>query len=298
MEEQNKNSTKFQVTIAILILAIIALFILFFLQRVNLNKLVREKEQEKTALQKELDSVVVEHNKIKKAYGTLSNSLKAKDSVIQSNAIEIKKLLDTQWEYNKIRKKLAMLQKVAQGYVHQMDSLYTVNRELQAENDKISQDYKNEQSKNKSLVKDKEELSEKMTQAALLKAYGVMITPIKLKGGLKEQPTDKASRTDRLRICFTIAENTLIKTGKKIIYVRITRPDNVVVTKSRYDVFVYNGQSIPYSLREDIDYKGQAMNACVVWTKTDTDKPAMKGKYTITIISEEKEIGEGSFELK
>ncbi len=298
MEEQKTNSTKFKVIITILILALIALFILFFLQRTNLNKLVSEKDKEKAALQKELDSVVVEHNKIKTAYGTLSNSLKAKDSVIQANAVEIKKLLDTQWEYNKIRKKLELLQKVAQGYVKQMDSLYTVNRELQAENEKISQDYKNEQTKNKSLVKDKEELSEKMTQAAVLKAYGVTVIPIKLKGGQKEQPTDKASRTDRLKICFTIAENSLIKTDKKIIYVRITRPDNVVVTKTRYDTFVYNGQTIPYSLREDIDYKGQAMNLCVVWTKKDTDKPAMKGKYTITINSEDKEIGDGSFELK
>ena len=298
MEEQNTNSTKFKVIIAILISALIALFIWFFLQRGNLNKLVREKDQEKTALQKELDSMVVEHNKIKIAYGSLSNSLKAKDSLIQANAIEIKKLLDTQWEYNKVRKKLALLQKVAQGYVRQMDSLYTVNRELQVENEKISQDYKNEQSKNKSLVKDKEELSDKMNQAAVLKAYGVTIIPIKLKGGQKEQPTDKASRTDRLKICFTIGENTLIKTTKKIIYVRITRPDNVVVTKTRYDTFVYNGQTIPYSLREDIEYKGQAMNLCVVWTKKDTDKPAMKGKYTITIISEDKEIGAGSFELK
>lgn len=298
MEEQNTNSLKFKVIIALLILALIALFVWFFLQRANLNKLVSEKDKEKTALQKELDSVVVEHNKIKTAYGTLSNSLKAKDSVIQANAVEIKKLLDTQWEYNKIRKKLELLQKVAQGYVRQMDSLYTVNRELQAENEKISEDYKNEQTKNKSLVKDKEELSEKMTQAAVLKAYGVTVIPIKLKGGQKEQPTDKASRTDRLKICFTIAENSLIKTAKKIIYVRITRPDNVVVTKTRYDTFVYNGQTIPYSLREDIDYKGQAMNLCVVWTKKDTDKPAMKGKYTITINSEDKEIGDGSFELK
>jgi hypothetical protein len=298
MEEQNNNSKKFKVIIAILILALFTLFIFFFLQRGNLTKLVREKDQEKAALQKELDSVVVEHNKIKTAYGTLSNSLKTKDSVIQANAVEIKKLLDTQWEYNKVRKKLERLQIVAQGYVLQMDSLYKVNRELQAENEKITMDYKNEQTKNKTLVKDKEELSEKMNQAAILKAYGVIVTPMKLKGGLKEEPTEKASRTDRLKICFTIAENPLIKTAKKIIYVRITRPDNVVVQKTRYDTFVYNGQAVPYSLREDIEYKGQAMNICVNWTKKDTDKAAMKGKYTITIITDDKEIGTGSFELK
>jgi hypothetical protein len=298
MEEQNSNSKKLKTVIAILIFVLLILFIWIFIQRSHLNKLVGEKEREKVELKKELDSVVLEHNKIKTAYGSLSDSLKAKDSVILANATEIKKLLDTQYEYTIVKKKLERLQLVAQGYVHQMDSLYTLTRELQAENEKITADYHNEQSKNKNLVKDKEELSEKMNQAAILRAYGVNVTPMKLKGGLKEQPTDKASRTDRLKICFTLGENSLIKPAKKIVYIRITRPDNVVVTKTRYDTFTYNGQTIPYSIREDVEYKGQAANVCVSWTKKDTDKAAMKGKYTVSILCDDKEIGTGSFELK
>jgi hypothetical protein len=301
--EETTSSTKSdnrknKIIIIVLALAIVALLIWLFTQRTILTKLVREKEQEKTELQKELDSVVAEHNKIKQAYGGLSDSLRAKDSIIQANALEIRKLLDTQWEYNKVRKRLVMLQNIAQGYVRQMDSLYTINRELREENDQFRQDIRKEQTKNKELVKDKEELSEKMNQAAILKAYGLTVTPYKLKGGQKEVVTDKATRTDRLKICFTIGENPLIKAGKKIIYIRITRPDNVVVIKSKYETFVYNGQTIPYSIREDLDYSGQASNVCVVWTKKDTDKAAMKGRYTVNVFSEDKEIGQGSFELK
>ncbi|MCX6249484.1 MAG: hypothetical protein NTX61_01915 [Bacteroidetes bacterium] len=298
MEEQNTKPGRSKLIIILLIFAMGALFIWVFIQRSHLTTLVKEKEMERYQLQKELDSMVTEHNKIKQAYGSLSDSLKKKDSIIQSNAKEIKKLLDTEWEYNKIRKKFEMLQVIAQGYVHQMDSLYTLTRELREENEKISQDFKNEQSKNKTLVKDKEVLSEKMNEAAVLKAYGVTITPMKLKGGQKEQPTDKASRTDRLKICFTIGENPLIKTATKIIYIRIIRPDNVVVTKTKYDTFTYHGQTAPYSIREDIDFKGTSINICVNWTKKDTDKAAMKGKYSVIIISEDKEIGQGTFELK
>ncbi len=250
-------------------------------------------------MQHELDSLMGEHNKIKSSYGALSDSLSAKDSIIQRNAEEIKKLLDTEWEYNKIRKKFAMLQKVAQGYVHQMDSLYTVNRELTAENEKIRQEVKTEQGRNQNLMKDKEELKQKMDQAAYIKAYDVTATPYKLKsGGNKEQVTDKASRTDRLRVCFTLGENPLVPAGKRIIYIRIQRPDGVVVIKSKYDTFVFNGQTLPYSLREDITYQGKAMNICVNWNKKDTDKPAMKGKYVVSVFADDKAIGEGSFELK
>jgi hypothetical protein len=299
MEEQSSTNRNYKIILAILGILILVLLFWLFIQRSQLMKLVKAKEVEKTEIQRELDSLMTEHNNIKASFGALSDSLSAKDSIIQQNALEIQKLLGTEYEYTIIRKKFAMLQKVAQGYVHQMDSLYTVNRELTAENDRIRQVVKTEQNRNQSLMKDKEELKEKMNQAAFIKAYNVTATPYRLKsGGAKEQVTDKASKTDRLRICFTIGENPLVATGQKIIYVRIQRPDNVVVIKSKYDTFVFNGQTIPFSLREDIDYVGKSKNVCIDWTKKEKDSPAMKGKYLVTVFTEEAEIGTGTFELK
>jgi len=40
------------------------------------------------------------------------------------------------------------------------------------------------------------------------------------------------------------------------------------------------------------------MNLCLDWTKKDTDKPAMKGRYIISVFSDNTAIGEGSFDLK
>ncbi len=299
MEEQKSSNRKYIVFLSILGILLLVLLFWLFIQRSQMMKLVNEKEAEKIALQHNLDSLMTEHNNIKRSYGALSDSLKAKDSLIQVNAEEIKKLLATQWDYNTIHKKFERLQKVAQGYVHQMDSLYTVNRELTVENDRIRQVVKTEQNRNQNLMKDKEELKEKMNQAAFIKAYDVTATPLKLKsGGAKEQVTDKASRADRIRICFTIGENPLVTPGKKSIYIRLVRPDNVVVIKSKYDTFTFNGQTISFSLREDIDYQGKAAKVCVDWTKKDTDKPAMKGKYMVTVFADDKEIGTGSFDLK
>ena len=299
MEENESSSRKYKIYLAILALLLLVVIFWLFIQRSQLLKLVKEKDDQKVELQHNLDSLMTEHNKIKQAYGSLSDSLKAKDSLIQANAVEIKKLLDTQWEYNTIRKKFERLQKVAQGYVRQMDSLYTVNRELTAENDRIREVVKTEQNRNQNLMKDKEDLKEKMNQAAFIKAYDVTATPYKLKsGGSKEQLTDKASRTDRIRICFTLGENPLVPAGKRVVYIRITRPDNVVVIKSKYDTFTLNGQTLPFSLREDVEYQGKAMKVCVDWTKKDSDKAAMKGKYMVSVFTEEKEIGTGSFELK
>ena len=299
MEEQSSPNRKYTIYLSILAILLLVLLFWLFIQRSQMMKLIKEKETEKIELQHNLDSLMTEHNNIKISYGALSDSLKAKDSLIQVNALEIKKLLASQWDYNTIHKKLERLQKVAQGYVHQMDSLYTVNRELTVENDRIRQVVKTEQNRNQTLMKDKEELKEKMNQAAFIKAYDVTATPYKLKsGGAKEQVTDKASRTGRIRICFTLGENPLVASGKKNIYIRLVRPDNIVVLKSKYDTFVFNGQTLPFSLREDVDYQGKAMRVCVDWTKKDTDKQAMKGKYMVTVFADDKEIGTGSFDLK
>ena len=299
MEEQTTGGTrKYKMYLAILGILILILAFWLFIQRSQLLKLVHAKETERNELQHELDSVIVEHNRIKVEYGALSDSLKAKDSLIQANAVEIRKLLDTQWEYNKIRKKLAMLQVVAQGYVRQMDSLYTVNRELTAENEKVRAEVRTEKNRNQALIKDKEDLKEKMNQAAFIKAYDVTASAWKVKGGGRETETDKANRTDRLKVCFTLGENPLVPAGRRPIYVRIQRPDDVVVQKTKYDVFTFSGQTIPYSVREDVNYTGKAQNLCVVWNKKENDVPAMKGKYIISVFADDKEIGEGSFELK
>lgn len=215
MEEKNSASIKWKIAVSILALLILAMLVWTFVQRSHLMKLIDAREVEKVEMQRELDSLMTEHNTIKEIYGTLSDSLSTKDSIIQANAVEIRKLLDTQYEYYKIRKKMAMLQKVAQGYVHQMDSLYTVNRELKEENERIRQVVRTEQGRNQNLIKDKEELTQKMNQAAVLQAYNVTTAAYKVRG-TKSTETDKANRTDKLKICFTIGENSLIEQSTKI----------------------------------------------------------------------------------
>jgi len=297
MEEKKNSSNKWRIYVIVLAVVILALAAWLIYQQLHLKKLADSREAEKIELQSELDSLMTEHNEIKEIYGTLSDSLATKDSIIQANASEIRKLLDTQYEYYKVRKKLSRLQEVAQGYVHQMDSLYTVNRQLKEENERIRQVVRNEQGRNQDLIKDKEELTQKMTQAAVLQAYGVTTTAFKVRG-TKETETNKANRTDKLQICFTIGENSLIESGTKVLYIRITRPDNVVISKSKYTTFVYNGQEIPYSIREDVDYDGKAKRLCVNWVKQPNDIPAMKGRYLVGVFFNDREIGQGSFELK
>ncbi|MBM3403271.1 MAG: hypothetical protein FJY10_00045 [Bacteroidetes bacterium] len=297
MEEQtNSGNRKWLIILGLLL--IIAIVVLLFTY-LRMNGLVKEKEENRGALQHELDSLVAEHNKVKEIYGTLSDSLSTKDSVIQAQATQIRKLLDTEWEYYKIKKRITALQQIAQRYVSQIDSLYNVNRELKEENVRIQEEYRIEKNRSTALVKDKEALTEKVTMAAVLKAYNVKAVGLRYRsGGTKEQETDKAGRVERIKVCLTLGENSLVPAGRKSIFIRIMRPDKVVVIKSKYDTFRFNGEDIPYSIEEEVDYKGKSLDVCGFWIKKDKTEPAMVGTYNVTVYCDGVLIGSTTFELR
>jgi hypothetical protein len=301
VDSSRKKSGKGMIVIlVILVLAIAGLLIWNFSIKKDMNTLLEEKEVQRAELQTELDSLMYEHDMIKEDYGTLSDSLFAKDSIIQANAQEIRKLLDTQWEYYKVKRKLELLQKVSQGYVRQMDSLYTVNKVLTEENIVIRQGLQEAREENEMIAQDNEQLNEKVGQASILQVYNLSAMGVRDRGSGKEKDTDKASRVDKIKVCFTIGENKIIESGTKDIYVRIARPDKLILTKDRSDTYTfdYKGEKIQYSTKKLIDYQNLSMNMCLYWEKSYKEKEIMTGTYHVEVFYGEEVIGHTQFILK
>ncbi len=288
--------------VIILLLAILAGFYISKYARTNkeVQTLTTEKENMRMDLQGELDSLLIEHEKIKQEYGELSEVLVVKDSVIQANALEIKQLLDTQWEYYKVKKKLDNLRDVSQSYLIQIDSLFRVNQALKEENLAIRQNFEAEQRKTETLEKDKEELTQRITEAAVLKAYNISAVGIRFKSAEEEKVTDKARRVDKIKICFTLAANQLIAPGQKDVYIRIARPDNMILTKGKGEEFSfpYLGALLQYSVHQPVDYSKEAIESCSYWIHRDSYEPLTEGQYVVTIYAEDNEIGQTSFVLQ
>lgn len=295
------SGSKIYKFIIVLLLLIIVILVWQLLDTKSEVKTIQtESLNIKQSLQTELDSLVAEHEMIKSEYGTLTDSLSVKDSVILANAQEIQKLLNTQWEYYKVKKKLALLRKITQGYVHQVDSLFTVNQELKDENTEIKRVYRKEQRKNTELTKEKEELEEKVDQASVIKAYNITAQGIRMKGSQKEIVTDKARRIEKVKVCLTLAENLIIPPGKKNVYIRIARPDKVIISKSKDIIYTfdYNGEKIQYSMMQEVEYNNKAIGLCLYWNKQVKKSPAMIGTYHIAIFLDGQEIGQTHFELR
>jgi hypothetical protein len=301
--EKKNNKTALYAVLAALIVAIVALIIAFVRMdsvKNELKELEAEKELQRIDFQAEVDSLMRVHNELKESYGELSAELAEKDSIIQADAIEIKKLLESQWDYNRIKKKLASLQAISQKYVRQMDSLYTVNRELVAENERIREEYQAERRENTNLTRQKEELANKVNMASTLKIYGATANPVYFKGGSRETETNKANRTERIKIDFTLAQNDLVQAGNKIFYIRIADPTKSIICKGTGDeyAFVSNGETLQYTEKVTVNYDNKEKNVCAYYIKPSGIQ-MQPGYYFVDIYEQGgKLVGQTSFELR
>lgn len=266
----------------------------------NLSTLENEKEQQRADFQAEVDSLLKVHNELKENYGELSSQLAEKDSIIQADAEEIKKLLDSQWDYNRIKKKVGELQKISQKYVHQLDSLYVVNQELVAENERIREEVQEERKQNKNLQRQKEELTSKVNQAAVLRIYNLNAEAVRFKGGSQETVTDKARRTERIRVDFTVGQNDLVEAGAKDFYLRIADPSKSIISKGMGDeyAFMYHGELLQYTEKIHFNYENKEKDIRTYYIKPAA-KEMLPGYYFIDIYDgNDNLIGQTSLDLR
>ena len=284
----------------LLALGIIGLSFWLISLKGNLKTLETEKELQRADFQAEVDSLLRVHNELKENYGELSSQLAEKDSIIQADAQEIKKLLDSQWDYNRIKKKVSELQAISQKYVHQLDSLYVVNQELVAENERIREEVQEERKQKNNLQRQKDELTNKVNQAAVLRIYNLSANPVRFKGGSQETVTDKAGRTERVRINFTVGQNDLVEAGAKDFSLRIAEPSKNILSKGMGDehAFSYNGELLQYTEKIHFTYENKEKDVVAYYIKPSA-KEMLPGYYFVDIYDDNNNlVGQTSFSLR
>jgi len=135
----------------------------------------------------------------------------------------------------------------------------------------------------------------------VLKAINMEAVGLRMRsGGEKEVATDKVQRVDQLRVCFTIGENALAMPGKKDVYLRIARPDQEILVKSRLDEdsFEYQGERLQYTMMESVEYENRSLDVCVYWKKEYSSQEMKPGLYHVDIFCENAIIGHTTFTLR
>lgn len=200
--------------------------------------------------------------------------------VKSSNAAEIMRL----------RKELKTVRAVMRTYIIQIDSLNRINQQLTSENQSVKKKYNEATQQISSLSEEKKTLNEKVTLASQLDATHITVTPTNKRG----KKTDRIKRITRLDISFTVVKNITAETGQRTLYVRITKPNQKVLTKSAANTFPYENRNIAYSIKKYIEYTGEEQNVTVYW---NVEEFLQAGTYRVDIFADGNLIGSQTFDL-
>ncbi|QQS49672.1 MAG: hypothetical protein IPM71_08565 [Bacteroidota bacterium] len=245
-------------------------------------------EEQRSSLEGELTDLIVGYDSLKTENDSINERL-----VIEQD--KIRRLLKVNASNaEKIRmyeKELGTLRQVMRSYIIQIDSLNTRNRELTEENIAVKTELREKEVQYQELSETKELLTKKVAEAQKLSAKGILVEGL----NSRSKPKNDVDKIAKIRVCFTIRENTVAEPGKKMIYLRIQRPDEVVLSSSDAGMFEYQKQSVVYTAKRELEYDNLDIDMCIYWDKSEE---LMAGTYKITLYAEGYEIGTGSIELK
>lgn len=262
-----------------------------------------KKENDNNKLELSINKQQLEDNyaDLSMQYETMKFNIKNDSLLFQLNneQAKVQRLLEElktvkandQAEIKRLNDELGTLRKVLRSYVAQIDSLNRANEQLKKEKQEITTKYQEASQTLNRVTEEKKGLTEIVTLASKLDATNISITPTNKKGKVQK----KISKTEQLVVNFTITKNITAEPGERTIYVRIMKPDNDVLTKSRANLFPYENTEINYSMKRIIEYGGEEVNVALYW---DVEEYLIPGTYRCDIFADGNRIGSKSFELK
>ena len=275
--------------VAVLVIAIIGVTYLLFTEKQANRELVQEFQLDKEDLENEYTRFAQQYDELKM---TISND--SLSQLLEQEQLKTQRLLEelrtvkssNATEIRRLKKELATLRKVMIGYINQIDSLNKLTAQQKQVIAEVTQKY-NQASRQ---IDNLSEENKKVTLAAQLDATNIRIEPRNKRGKVAKKVKDVV----KLAISFTIVKNITAENGERTVYIRITKPDNDVLTKSASNTFPYENRTLTYSIKKYIEYNGEEQNVNVFW---DVEEFLYAGNYRVDIFEGGNLIGSQAFTL-
>ena len=301
MEEKTNSNSKIKILIGAIIFLILGLGVVafFFWKEKNDNIQNQKETQEmmeftKERMEDEYETIGTEYDEliINIKNDSLIHQLENEKAKVQRLMEELKSTKATNaQEIKRLKDELTTLRGVLRSYVAQIDSLNRLNQQLTQENQVITSKYNETTRALNQVSQERENLTEQVTKAAKLDATNVSVQATNSKG--KTQKNIK--KVEQLVVSFLISKNITAQPGLKNIYVRIMKPDDDVLAKSRGNTFAYENRQITYSMMRQIEYTGEEVPVTLYWK---VEEFLMPGTYRVDIFADGSRIGSRSFTLQ
>ena len=294
MTTQSSNNNRAKILIGLLVVLLVSLAGYTYTLIQQNKETVLFLEADKAEVQKELEALVVSYNEILQ-----DNNLKDKDLIAARDRVIV--LLDSVKDYKanlsiitRYKAQVRGLKNERAQLFKRADSLLVVTQRLAIEKDSTTAVLIKTIKVVDSVTTANTQLFNSLEKGALIGISNLDATAIIVRKGGKIKETKRASRADKIRVCYTIAPNTLAQAGDRVLYVQVINPDNNIIGDKSNITF---GQDLlTYSKSESVFYENKALDVCAIVGTTGQD--VLKGLYTINIFDAQRQIGSTTLMLK
>ena len=280
-ERGSKTLKGYKIVIVLLVVILGGLSAIYFRQ---VSQIKKEFAIERDTLTSRLAAVRSDFANLRTENDSISYNLGVERGRVDSLIEQLQS--ERRLSYAKIRRyenQLAGMRKVMQNYVHQIDSLNTLNRRLISENRTYKKEVESHKLRAEVAEEKAEELGTKVRIGAVVHARDIRLVPL----SAKDKEVTRAKMAARLRVDFTLAANELTEPGERAVYVRITSPDGYVMANAQSATFTYEGDKIIYSATRDVDYQNQDLAVGIYYN----GEGITAGQYQVEIYMDGNMIG-------
>ncbi len=296
MENQKKESNS-NLKIIVILLLLLLLGSLGYIFKMSTDAEIVKKELKNTLSEKE--SVMKDLQGLKTTYdAAIAENTTLSDELIK----ERDKVISLMEDLKKSNGDIASMSK----YKTQFIALQTNMKILMTENENLKKQYITlsvkcdstkvilEESKksNEALTSQNTEMSKTLEKAAKLKILNTKTAAFKVRSSGRQIETDKANRTDIVKVSFTIAENKVAKAGNKIYYIQVIDAENNVLGDKKTETF--GSKSLTYSFITTVKYDNETVDV----SEDLAAKNFAPGTYLINIFDKDQLVSKTSFTLK
>lgn len=295
-ERPKKNNKDKRNNIVVVLLSGILLILvaMYIYQNREHRQIVNEINREKAAIQSELMEMSAGYDSLKTENESLNSEMLTAQTKVKDLLLEVEQTKKISFEkITRYQSEITSLRAIMRDYIVQVDSLNRRNQELMAENQEVKEQFKQVESENVKLNEKADQLQKNLDRAAQLEAGGLIAEPL----NDRSKATRFANRTEKIRVTLTLSSNVTTKRGAKNIYIRIRRPDHLLLAKSPNDLFKFEDLNIQYSAVREVNYEGNELPVNIFWDNTG-EPELMAGQYTVDVFVDGNNIGTTNFELK
>jgi predicted nuclease with TOPRIM domain len=245
----------------------------------------------KRALENDFQAMTYELDQFKGKNIQLDSLLEKANTDIARQKSQIERLIKENKDIDLLKRQLAEMKAIRDGYREQIDQLIKENKELRFANINLSNEVDN-------LNKTTKDLSQKVELASALRAEALEVMPMREKGRGKLEVTEKAKRVSKINTKFVIAENKVAAKGQRDVILRILKPDGYVLTDPNNGSGSFtkeDGRSSDFTLKNRVDYSNDRTEVMFEWDQLEELKA---GLYIAEVYVDGKLMANYKFDLK